>query len=605
MKKTMRYLIILSSLSLMITNIYGMNQIYPTSDEQKALALKIGIFAGVSAAGLGAAYYLRQQSKQYGGWKPYLSSFISRKSSTQQSILTRQTTTDEKLAAIEGAPTFNEWFDGCNHIHQQQEFSQTVNGQISNFDMLKANHQIACMIVANRSRLPWGPLSEVVDIFAKESAECLLSDEAWVAKKSPFNPQFFELKDASCKVPFLPFIQGLKLKPETKLYFFGDRHGDVCSTLCLLKELQSQGVMSATDGFKIQDQNCYIISLGDYTDRGVAGSEVIFTMLELKRKNPNNVILVRGNHEDTTLLMNAQHFQKELEYKYPNEFKRKVITRPGQQPCFGDLDPSSKEKLDHIRKIYDFMPVALFIGTESKSESETHYLLASHANLDLRYNPKRLFEALYTKTEGESLYEQYPSHTRAEHLDKGQLASIEWGDDRQSRYFNKQKVSTLLDVDFCQSYALDDSTQTYQIKGTEKDSCEYGKPLVEALIEDYAWTYTPSWFRRYILGEKDQKSVTHWVIRGHQHDCSGKSKTMKDLKENHGVTQAWNDQQPKDFKHVLPNKGFYTMQMAPDNPYLDQSYGLNYDTCAEITTGDMATNWSLRRINVAMWPICE
>jgi len=83
----------------------------------------------------------------------------------------------------------------------------------------------------------------------------------------------------------------------------------------LLRELQKNNIMDSNDGFKIKDKNAYLIFLGDYTDRGLAGIEVIITILRLMLENPNNVFLVRGNHENKNLHMNGLLFQHEVEDK--------------------------------------------------------------------------------------------------------------------------------------------------------------------------------------------------------------------------------------------------------------------------------------------------
>lgn len=44
-----------------------------------------------------------------------------------------------------------------------------------------------------------------------------------------------------------------------------------------------------------------IIFLGDYIDRGVKSYEVVKYLMELQKKYPNNVVCLRGNHEDMAI----------------------------------------------------------------------------------------------------------------------------------------------------------------------------------------------------------------------------------------------------------------------------------------------------------------
>jgi predicted phosphodiesterase len=66
------------------------------------------------------------------------------------------------------------------------------------------------------------------------------------------------------------------------LIIVGDLHGDLRSFERIVE--------------KWKEKNGYIIFLGDYADRGHNGLEIIENLMELK--NNENVILLKGNHED-------------------------------------------------------------------------------------------------------------------------------------------------------------------------------------------------------------------------------------------------------------------------------------------------------------------
>ena len=69
-----------------------------------------------------------------------------------------------------------------------------------------------------------------------------------------------------------------------RLIVVGDIHGDIEALTALL---------SISD--KNQDG---VLFLGDYADRGSYGTEVLKTLSDLRKKNPRNVFLLKGNHED-------------------------------------------------------------------------------------------------------------------------------------------------------------------------------------------------------------------------------------------------------------------------------------------------------------------
>ncbi len=80
----------------------------------------------------------------------------------------------------------------------------------------------------------------------------------------------------------------LKIKNANKIAVFGDIHGDL---------------ESLTKGYNIIEKEGadYVIFLGDYADRGHYGPEVIEFVKEKQKKN-DNVIPMKGNHEDYELV---------------------------------------------------------------------------------------------------------------------------------------------------------------------------------------------------------------------------------------------------------------------------------------------------------------
>lgn len=82
------------------------------------------------------------------------------------------------------------------------------------------------------------------------------------------------------------FNMDKRIKKLNRLLIVGDLHGDFHS-LCNIIDI-------------FDSKHDFIIFLGDYADRGNFGVEVIENVKNLAKKYPQNVLLLKGNHEDFT-----------------------------------------------------------------------------------------------------------------------------------------------------------------------------------------------------------------------------------------------------------------------------------------------------------------
>ena len=92
----------------------------------------------------------------------------------------------------------------------------------------------------------------------------------------------------------------VSLMPEGEAVIVGDIHGDLESLFQILKETDFVEKVK-------KDKDCLLIFLGDYGDRGVQSAEVYYVVLRLKEAFPENVILMRGNHEGPDDLLAYPH----------------------------------------------------------------------------------------------------------------------------------------------------------------------------------------------------------------------------------------------------------------------------------------------------------
>ncbi|MBU4070366.1 MAG: serine/threonine protein phosphatase [Nanoarchaeota archaeon] len=104
----------------------------------------------------------------------------------------------------------------------------------------------------------------------------------------------------------------LSLKPEGKLVFVGDTHGDLDARV---KVIEKYFKSDTRIGF-----------LGDYVDRGPFSRENIDYLLEKRNKNPDRIFLLQGNHENYNIFpFNPADFWYKLSWedykKYSEIFK--------------------------------------------------------------------------------------------------------------------------------------------------------------------------------------------------------------------------------------------------------------------------------------------
>lgn len=108
----------------------------------------------------------------------------------------------------------------------------------------------------------------------------------------------------------------------TKGYSCGDLHGSVFHLIKNLLYLKSTKVIN--ENLEIIGDNL-IIFTGDFVDRGAFGVEVLYLLMVLYNKNPNKVVIIKGNHEDIYLT---------IRYGFALEFYKKLkIENPESQDC--------------------------------------------------------------------------------------------------------------------------------------------------------------------------------------------------------------------------------------------------------------------------------
>jgi len=218
--------------------------------------------------------------------------------------------------------------------------------------------------------LPLKKFSEFDEVLTAFFDQCKAGDFSratnWIGAAATPN-QFLNTASAyflgsglSPAIPFQPFAQKLSVPEDSEIFFRADLHGDVRSLLANLTWLNDKGYLR---DWTIARPNFYMIFLGDYTDRGAYGVEVLYTLLRLKLANPDRVFLARGNHEEVGL-QSRYGFLEEARAKYGASFN-----------------------VQKVERAYDFFPVVIYAGTSED------FLQCNHGGLEPGFSPRALLES--------------------------------------------------------------------------------------------------------------------------------------------------------------------------------------------------------------------
>ena len=125
----------------------------------------------------------------------------------------------------------------------------------------------------------------------------------------------------------------LKTSPKYSYFILGDLHGDSDSLEKLISIVNFRK--------HLEDKSNKVVFLGDYVDRGPNQLETLEYALDLFKSNPEQVILLRGNHEGPADMP-----------AYPNDFGKNVAAKFGE-------DVSTY--LEKTRRLFDSLLLGVII----------------------------------------------------------------------------------------------------------------------------------------------------------------------------------------------------------------------------------------------------
>jgi len=395
----------------------------------------------------------------------------------------------------------------------------------------------------------------------------------WVGGK-PKADEFFNPNRAyflNPPIPFQPFAQKLQVPPGSEVTFHGDFHGDIHSFIAMLDSLNQTGTL---DGFRLAKPNRYMVFLGDYTDRGNYGIEVLYTLLRLKLANPEQVFMARGNHEDVQMIP-RYGFIAECQKKYGNQFNPALIGR-----------------------LYDFFPVVVYVG------SGTDFVQCNHGGMEPGFLPGALLDA-----KSPVAYQLLGQVTGGTFLTKhpGLLASA----DAARRHFLKTTIRDYKPL----------APMSPMINGFMwNDFTVFASEPGLGYMEGRGFVYGKAGTRIVLDASAGTKAKVRGVFRAHQHS-SAVNPMMRRLIAGKGLFRHWHEHDSLTHANAsaavlrsacklehgterpLKDGSVWTFNVSPDS-YYGRGNSYKFDTYGVLTTGEVFADWKLRVVNQAV-PILE
>lgn len=410
---------------------------------------------------------------------------------------------DEKHATRR--PTLSEW-------------SNITKLLPTNIAVLEASDNVPLKFA--NGHLDWNDFSAELDSWIAMKSNGPLSKESnWSetdsGRKMP-NSNFFSQENSN-ELP--TYVQKIICAPDSETSIRGDLHGDIVSLLQQLQVLQENNIID--DSFTITKKNYKILFLGDYVDRGYYGLEVIYTILRLMIANPENVIAVRGNHEDINL-NDRDGFSVEICQK------------------FGD--PSGRKRRA-IARMYDYLPSALYLGFE-QTNSVHNFIQCCHGGFELGFNQNPFL------SESSTCYQQVDLLNPQDFIEMlKQRASYE--DELAKLPIMGRNIPFRINISGFQWSDYDVENKQQIAPNTKRGTgLIYGKECSEDILRTM----------------RSYRHKVSAVIRGHQHSTDPNDPMMQGLKEGNGVYQAWSDNVTSP-QRELPDNAIVTMNVAPDSVY--------------------------------------
>lgn len=161
---------------------------------------------------------------------------------------------------------------------------------------------------------------------------------------------------------YFGFIMKKDLPQGSILFVRADLHADLRSLLSNINALKNAGHLD--ENYRCQP-GFHMIFLGDYLDRGSYDLQLLELLAALRLENPDQVYLLKGNHEDLAINMAFPRSIQVREYLFTHN-----VT---------------------MESFYDTLPLTLYVS-EKREEGKRHYLHFTHGLFELKTDPIDLLD---------------------------------------------------------------------------------------------------------------------------------------------------------------------------------------------------------------------
>lgn len=374
--------------------------------------------------------------------------------------------------------------------------------------------------------VPKAELENIINHFLAIHKKQLCNAHKWL-----HNDKIIDSVDSG----FTPYVERVHFPAGSIVAFHGDLHGNVQAVNNFLASLADGGYMAKDNPFRIQDKNFRLLFLGDYTDRGKWGIETIYTVLRLKIENPDQVFMVRGNHEDIDI--NARYgFAKELYQKYGSD---------------------AKHIMNKMNNVYNALPVALFAGLGQESNKE--YILCCHGGWEVGYDPSSLLNASKNITyhackelERKTIVDRLPNNIQIA------ISNVVPTEEYQKNIVLEKPTYPVHCGFMWNDFIPDEGINAVDYKRGR--GWLLGKPLLDAL-----------------RATEEHKAQVKGIFRAHQHG----DRILMQMMEKDGVAKLWQSDSNKEANNTLWDGIVCTFLVAPNT-----GYGNTFDAWGELHVAD-------------------
>ncbi len=297
-----------------------------------------------------------------------------------------------------------------------------------------------------------------------------------------------DLDDKDFEEAHYGFIMKKDLEPASRIFVRADLHADLKSLLENLNEIQKAGLLD--EKFKCQP-GVELVFLGDYTDRGQHDLQVLELLACLRLENPDQVHLLKGNHED--LMIN------------------KAFTESQELKDFIDGEDTSSL----LNDFYNTLPLTVYMS--EKREGKRQYVHFTHGLFELMTDPSDLLDKkksvaampIPKEQEFSSRVKEITDSEKPENMSK-----------KQKRRFIKLQKAALVISDLAYTYLLNRPQFVEEYGEQYLSTYNWGDVGDESYMGfpgNRSWLLSPEDVKHYMRLCGGEKSKVKMVIRGHQH----------------------------------------------------------------------------------------